>query len=322
MQILFVLSFLIIFAVIFVSAALGFRLLEAQRKQKVSSMLATASGKIAHDGAPLLLDALSGRRTVLSTLERFNFVRALEVKMQQSGLDWTVGGLLARMAVFGCIGAVIGWLVPLLLSPAVTAPSLAVLFGSLPYFYVMSKRKKRLEDFEKQFPEALDFLARAMRAGHAFSVSLEMLAEESDDPLGVEFRQLFNEQNLGAPLEVAMQNLAARMPILDVRFFVSAVLLQRETGGNLAEVLTKLAYVIRERFRLKGQVRAASAHGKLTAMVLTFMPAITGLLLIWVSPDYLNTMAKDPDGKYLIVFALVAQALGYYWMKWIIDIKV
>ena len=118
---------------------------------------------------------------------------------------------------------------------------------------------------EEQFPESLDFLARSMRAGHAFSISLEMLGEEMADPLGQEYRTLFNEQNLGAPLDVALRNFAERVPLLDVRFFTSSVLLQKQTGGNLSEILGRLAYVIRERFRLKGQVKAASAHGRMTA---------------------------------------------------------
>ena len=125
--------------------------------------------------------------------------------------------------------------------------------------------------FEEQFPEALDFLARSMRAGHAFTISLEMIGEEIRDPLGQEFRALFNEQNLGAPLESAMANFTMRVPLLDVRFFTSSVMLQKQTGGNLSEILQRLAYVIRERFKLKGQVKAAAAHGKMTAGILTVL---------------------------------------------------
>ncbi len=135
--------------------------------------------------------------------------------------------------------------------------------------YVRQKRTKRLDKLEEQFPEALDFLARSMRAGHAFSISLEMVGEEMADPLGQEFRALFNEQNLGAPLDIALRNFTERVPLLDCRFFTSSVLLQKQTGGNLSEILSRLAYVIRERFRLKGQVKAASAHGRLTATILT-----------------------------------------------------
>ena len=149
-----------------------------------------------------------------------------------------------------------------------------------------------MDTLEEQFPEALDFLARSMRAGHAFSISLEMLGEEMADPLGQEFRALFNEQNLGAPLEIALRNFTERVPLLDVRFFTSSVMLQKQTGGNLSEILSRLAYVIRERFRLKGQVKAASAHGRLTATILTLLAdRHHGIACSLIAPGYLQGMA-------------------------------
>jgi tight adherence protein B len=168
----------------------------------------------------------------------------------------------------------------------------------------------------------LDFLARSMRAGHAFTISLEMLGEEAPDPLGQEFRALFNEQNLGAPLDIALNNLTNRIPLLDVRFFTSSVMLQKQTGGNLSEILQRLAYVIRERFRLKGQVKAASAHGRLTATILTVLPIATMLGLLIVAPGYLQGMAADPDGRKMIFGAIFAQILGNFFIKKIINIKV
>ena len=161
-----------------------------------------------------------------------------------------------------------------------------------------------------------------MRAGHAFTITLQMVGEELADPLGQEFRTLFNEQNLGATLEAALRNFAERVPLLDVRFFTSSVLLQKQTGGNLAEILTRLAYVIRERFRLKGQVRAASAHGRLTATILTLLPIATMLGMLVVAPGYLQGMAADPDGKWLVGGSIFAQFLGYYFIRKIITIKV
>jgi tight adherence protein B len=149
-----------------------------------------------------------------------------------------------------------------------------------------------------------------------------MLADESPEPLAREFRQVFNEQNLGAPIEHALQNLAVRIPILDVSFFVSAVMLQKETGGNLSEILTKLSYVIRERFKLKGQVRSASAHGRITGSILTIMPIVLMFALLAVAPGYLQGMIKDPDGRLLIVGAIGGQLVGYYFIRRIINIKV
>jgi tight adherence protein B len=177
-------------------------------------------------------------------------------------------------------------------------------------------------EFENQFPESLDFLARSLRAGHAFSVSLEMLAQESPEPLATEFGRVFHENNLGAPLEVALYNLTRRVPLLDVRFFVSSVMLQRETGGNLGEILTKLSYVIRERFRLKGQVKAASAHGRMTATVLVLLPVFLMLALMVIAPGYLKTMADDETGQWMILGALLGQLMGFYFIRKIINIKV
>ena len=198
----------------------------------------------------------------------------------------------------------------------------ALITGAIPYMIVRYKRTKRLNALEAQFPDALDFLARSMRAGHAFSISLEMIGEEIADPLGQEFRALFNEQNLGAPLDIALRNFTLRVPLLDVRFFTSSVLLQKQTGGNLSEILARLAYVIRERFRLKGQVRAASAHGRLTATILALLPIGTMLGLLVVAPGYLQGMAADNDGKWMIGGAIFAQILGNFFIKRIINIKV
>jgi len=219
------------------------------------------------------------------------------------------------------VGAVIGLRFPFM-GFGYTSLALGLALALLPYFYVRRSRTKRLNKLEEQFPEALEFLARSMRAGHAFTISLEMLGEELPEPLGQEFRTLFNEQNLGAALEVALKNLTNRVPLLDMRFFSSSVLLQKQTGGNLAEILTQLANVIRERFRLKGQVKAASAHGRLTATILMCMPIVTMGALLIVSPGYLQGMAKDPDGQYIIGAAIVAQLVGNYFIKRIINIKV
>ena len=238
-------------------------------------------------------------------------------------MSWSSTRLLAAMGLAMIPGLGLGALVPFIMNGPTTAMICAITFGMMPYLYVRHKRKVRLDKLEEQFPESLDFLARSMRAGHAFSISLEMLGEESPDPLGQEFRALFNEQNLGAPLDIALRNFTDRVPLLDVRFFTSSVLLQKQTGGNLSEILNRLSYVIRERFRLKGQVKAASAHGRLTATILTLLPVATMLgLLINVAPGYLQGMAEDSDGKYLIGGAIVAQILGNFFIKKIINIKV
>jgi tight adherence protein B len=161
-----------------------------------------------------------------------------------------------------------------------------------------------------------------MRAGHAFSVSLEMIHREFQEPLAGEFRRTFEEHNLGLPLEVALQKLALRVPSLDVHFFVSAVLLQKRTGGNLAEILDKLAYIIRERFKLRGRIRAISAHGRMTGLALTLIPVGVGLIMFYVNPDYVRFFFLDDTGRIMLGAAVGLQLIGYGIIQKIVKIEV
>ena len=286
-------------------------------------MLETVAGKTPAPETTVLKDPGEQREDALTRLlANMDLSKKIQAHIHQAGLDWTVGKLMLMSAVAAVAGAVVGTKLTIMMTPILSSVALGLGLAFLPYLIVLRKRAKRLGLFEEQFPEALDFLARAMRAGHAFSVSLEMLADESPEPLAREFRQVFNEQNLGSPIEQALKNLAVRMPLLDVSFFVSAVMLQKETGGNLSEILNKLSYVIRERFKLKGQVKAASAHGRVTGLILTVMPIILMFALMAIAPGYLQGMAKDPDGKWLIVGAICGQFLGYFFIRKIINIKV
>jgi len=318
-----VLCFLGVLAMMLILFSVGWQFVETQRKKKVVGMLKTVSGSDMVAETTVLKDLTgAGGDALTRILEGLNLTKNLQTQIQQAGMDWTVNKLLFVMLALALAGGALGFRFRILIIPWASMLVLALAFAMLPYLSVRRKRSKRLGLFEAQFPEALDFLSRAMRAGHAFSVSLEMLAEESAEPLSREIRQVFNEQNLGAPLETALQNLAMRVPLLDVSFFVSAVMLQKETGGNLSEILIKLSYVIRERFKLKGAVKAASAHGRITGMILTVMPIVTMLLLLLVAPGYLEGMAKDPDGKWIIVGAVTGQFLGYFVIRRIINIKV
>ncbi len=314
-------AFLVLFAVVLVAVSMGYRVLEAQRKSQVHGMLQTASGVAPESESTILVD-----RTSVSSLDAAIKKTPMAVQLgrmiQQAGLQWTVSRLLIAMTVGAVVGAVIGIAFNPLGFALLSMLALGLLLGSLPYGYLRYRRKRRLGQVEEQLPEALDFLARSMRAGHAFSISLEMLGEESPDPLGQEFRVLFNEQNLGAPIEVALSNMADRVPLGDVRLLVSAVSLQKQTGGNLSEILVKLAEVIRERFRLRGQVKAASAHGRMTAGVLTVLPILLMLSLLFIAPGYLQGMAADSVGKWMILGAVAAQVAGYFIMRGITNIKV
>ena len=316
-----VVVFVVVFALALLAVSVGQKYLDTRRKGQVVDMLHTASGDEDISVSNLLKEIDSEKPTGLKRLlNSLQFSKHAEEQIQQAGLNWTANRLLMAMALMTIPGALLGlWLNVI---GAATPVVLALFFGSIPYLIVRSKRKKRLALLEEQFPEALDFLARSMRAGHAFSISLEMLGEEMADPLGQEFRALFYEQNLGAPIDIALRNFTTRVPLLDVRFFTSSVLLQKQTGGNLSEILSRLAYIIRERFRLKGQVKAASAHGRLTATILTVLPLATMACLLVVAPGYLQGMAADSDGKLMIGGAIVAQILGNYFIKKIINIKV
>jgi tight adherence protein B len=317
------LSFLLMFALIVLTISLGFKFLETQKKKKVAEMLDSATGDPAQIETKVLIEPEKPAGVVLEKLlSRFDFVQKLETRIQQAGLTINVYSLLLLMMGLVIPGALLGAKLNVLMYPGPSSLAGALVFGSVPYVYVTQARKKRLGAFEEQFPEALDFLGRAMRAGHAFSISLEMLSEESPQPLAQEFRKVFNEANLGLPIETALQNLANRVPLLDVSFFVSAVLLQRETGGNLAEILNKLALVIRERFKLKGQVKAASAHGRITGSILTLMPVALMFGLLLVAPGYLQGMAADKDGRVLIAVCIVCMVLGHFLIRKIVNIKV
>ena len=197
------------------------------------------------------------------------------------------------------------------------------MFGAaIPFVVLMRKRTVRLRKFEEQFPEALDLLSRAIKAGHAFQTAMGMVAEEGAEPMGPEFKKTFEEQNYGLPLKDALNNLAIRMPLLDVRFFVTAVLIQRETGGNLSEILDNLAYVVRERFKILRQVRVYTAHGRMTGYVLLALPAFLAVALMFINPDHMNTLFTERAGKLMIAATVVMQTIGYIWIRKIVTIEV
>jgi tight adherence protein B len=191
-----------------------------------------------------------------------------------------------------------------------------------PFFYLNWKRSKRLYKFEEEFPEALDLIARALKAGHAFVTGLKMVADEMPEPIGPEFRKTFDEQNFGLPLKDALENLTTRVPSLDVRFFSTAVLIQRETGGNLSEILETLAHVVRERFKILRQVRVHTAHGRFTGYVLLALPIFLMLALMYLNPDHMNLLFRERIGQFMLIGAVVMQSIGYIWIKQVIKIEV
>ncbi|HYP07904.1 MAG TPA: type II secretion system F family protein [Bryobacteraceae bacterium] len=254
-------------------------------------------------------------------MKQFNLAVKSQQLLEQAGLKWHP----VRLAHFCLIGFLAGYVLAFLFLPAEMrrfALLAALVFGAAPLLYVMRLRSTRLKAFEEVFPDTLEFISRSMRAGHAFSVSLEMIHREFPEPLSGEFRRTFEEHNLGLPLDVALQGLSARIPLLDVHFFVSAVLLQKRTGGNLAEILDKLAYVIRERFKLRGRIRAISAHGKMTGLALTCIPLGVAIIMFFVNPDYVTFFFEDEVGNTMLGLAVGFQVLGYIIIKKIVSIEV
>lgn len=322
MSTILVVCFLVIFALLLGSIGFGLRFYESRRRKQLVSMLRTVTENGEERHVNLLLDPGEKRPGAEDLLESLNFTERIEKMISESGLDWTPSKLYTLSGMACAAGLVLGFLVPAPLSPFARVPLAGLIVGLFPFLKLRRTRSKRLDALEKQLPDALDFLARSMRAGHAFTVSLEMVGEEIHEPLGQEFRALFNEQNLGASLERCLNSFARRVPLPDVRFFSSAVLLQRQTGGNLSEILNRLSHIIRERFRLKGQVKAVSAHGRLTATILTLLPIATLGGLMLTSPGYLEPLFHDPTGKKMVAGGIVAQILGNICIQKIIKIKV
>jgi len=192
----------------------------------------------------------------------------------------------------------------------------------IPYAYASHMRAKRFQKFEERFPEAIDTLARAVRAGHAFTTALELIANEVSEPVAGEFRQLYEEQKFGLPVRDALINLTERVPLVDVKFFVTAVMLQRETGGNLAEILDNLSYVIRERFKILRQVRVHTAQGRLTMVLLMALPPVIVLVMQILNPGFIRPLFTDPLGHAFIVAGIALQTLGYFFIRRIIRIQV
>ncbi len=271
---------------------------------------ATLLVKVQHKGPLPAIDRLLGTTTRGSALGRW---------IDQSGVKASISGVLM-------IGAVLAALLALSVGVIVRArwglPVGAALGFAVPFLVLKMKRTKRMRLFEEQFPEGLDLISRALKAGHAFATGLKMVADEMPDPVGPEFRKTFDEQNFGLPMKDSLDNLSFRIPLLDVRFFATAVLIQRETGGNLSEILENLAHVVRERFKILRQVRVYTAHGRFTGYVLLALPAVLAIALSFINPEHMELLFKERLGQQMLIGALVMQAMGFMWIKHVIKIEV
>lgn len=302
-----------------VAAALAIQwALEFRQRRAVVRQLRdfAAAATAPSSSAALLPDAAVQAKWLRAIAER---VPGLGQVLEQGGLTWTPQSFM--VASLGlAMGAGLTMLIVFPVWPAVLLAAAAA--GAVPYLYARRKRRRRLESFEEQLPEAIDLIGRAMRAGHPLSAGLKMASEESPEPLAGEFRRVFEEQRFGMPFEEAILGIADRVGLIDVRILVTAILVQREVGGNLAEVLDKIAYVIRQRFTIRRQLRVYTAQGRFSGIVLALLPVAVGSALFFINRDYMITLFFDPIARYFLVLAVILQVLGYFWIRKIVDIEI
>lgn len=271
-------------------------------------------------GVQLLRDELmSGVPALNRAMMKWSWSTRFKDYVAQAGLKTRPGKIVLTCLVL----VLLGYLITGLVYSRFPVPILAgIVAGLAPLAYIALKRRKRLRQFEELFPEALDLLNRAIRAGHAFTTGLGMIATEAPEPVAGEFRATFEEQNFGLPLRDALQNLSERIPLIDVRFFVTALLIQKETGGNLSEILDNLAHVIRDRFRIFRDVKSKSAHGRLTAGILIAMPPALVIAFEVVNPKYMPVLFQDRLGPYILAGAAIWQLIGSLLLWKIVSIEV
>jgi tight adherence protein B len=254
-----------------------------------------------------------------SLLQNAAWAWKLDKLLVQADVAMRLGTFLLLMMVLAAFGLM--FTVAVLHKPLVAVP-VGLLMGSMPLVYVSQRKKKRVRRFEQQFPDALDMLTNALRAGMALNGAIQVVADESPDPVAKEFAILFEENRLGLDMKEALRKLGERVDSAEVNLFVTATILQRETGGNLVEVLEGTAAIIRDRFRILGDVRTLTAQAKLSGIVLTVLPIVMAGVILTVAPDYLMGLAEDPIGKYMIAMAVMMQIVGFFIMRRIVDIKV
>lgn len=312
-----------------VAAALGtaaaVMLAESARARRHRTTVLRQLGALATErGAPAVS---AGEPLLRADAGDSSWVRALAARipqlgsagplLQQAGLAWSEQRFLTSLGVGALVGGALGWAFGGL------GPLIGVVAGALvPYLYVRRVRARRLRSFEEQLPEAIDLLGRAIRSGHPLSAGLRMVAEESANPVVGEFRRVFEEQKFGLPFEDSLAGLASRVPLVDVRILVTAVMIQRDVGGNLAEILDNLSHLIRSRFTIRRQLGTYTAQGRMSGYVLGALPIAIGFMIFLVNPEYILTLFRDPVGKMMLWAAGSLQMIGFFWIRRIVDIEI
>lgn len=263
------------------------------------------------------LDAMPGILDVL--INRIKGIGNLQIIFDQADTTLTM----SKFAIISCAAAFSGMLLSAVSGINLLAsPFAGLMLGSMPLMWVLWRRKRRLKKFTTQLPDALELISRALRAGHSLAAGFDLVSQEMTAPVGIEFGRVFEEQNLGIPMEEALEGMTERVPSLDLRFFVTAIILQRQTGGDLAEILNKIGNLIRERFRVWGQVQALTGEGRLSGIVLLALPPVLFVVVYRLNPEYIMMLFTDPMGKQMLAGAVILQILGALAIRKIVNIKV
>ena len=294
-----------------------------KKRQRLQKRLAEALMHSAHTDD---VDVVLARNELMSEIPwmnrtLINIQAALHLKrmLDQANLHITP----SRLVMFSVMAGLLGGLAASVLTVFIPLMILAGLVtASLPFLHVWWRRKKRFDAFLEQLPDTLDLISRALSAGHAFSEAMHMVSNEMPDPIATEFRKAYEEQNLGLSVKLALENLTQRMPILDLQLCVTAILIQRETGGNLAEILEKVAYTIRERFRIMGDLKTLTTSSRMSAWLLCGLPIFVVVAVTVMNPEYMSVLWTDPRGHYLIAAALTMQIMGMLIVRKILKIKI
>ena len=318
---------IVVFAGVFTVAALLLMASGAGASQQAKQTLAHLESALATSSRQTKDQIIDIRKSELMSavpwinrwLAKLEVAPQLRLWIYQANLGWTVGGLI--LMTFACF-TLFGYLAYFRTGQIFFGLLIGLAVATLPSVWVMRKRRKRFDEFESGLPEALDLMVSALRAGHSLVSALRLVAHESPDPIGGEFRICFEEQNYGLELRTAMENLSERMPLQDLRIVSTAILIQKESGGNLAEVLEKSANLIRERFKLKREIRTRTAQGRLTGWVLSFLPLVVGILLYFVNPKMMSVLWTRDIGIKLIYGAVIMTTIGTLIIRKIVNMEV
>ena len=294
-----------------------------QKRARLQKRLSEALLHSAHTDD---VDVVLARNELMSEIPWINrtlisMQSALQLKrmLDQADLHITPSRLLMFSFMSGLLGALAASVVTIFIPLMILA---GLVTASLPLIHVWWRRKKRFDAFLEHLPDSLDLMSRALSAGHAFPEALHMVSQEMPEPIATEFRKAYEEQNLGLSLKLAMENLTQRIPILDLKLCVTAIMIQRETGGNLAEILEKVAYTIRERFRILGDLKTLTTSSRMSAWLLCGLPIFVALVVTVMNPEYMSVLWKDQRGHYLIAVAMFLQISGMLIVRKILQIKI